>query len=87
MTKAEQQVELLRKFGVEASIWKWGESEEESRLDISNGYLGKGVSLTIEDGEIKLSLTGGWFNLARVQEHYQALQKGMAILAAMKEIE
>lgn len=82
MTITEQQVALLKKFGVEAFIRGWG----EPKLDIRNGYIGKGVSLTTEDNEFKLSLTGGWFNLAEIQEHYQALQKGMATLEALSDI-
>ncbi len=82
MDKIEQQVELLKKFGVEASKREWG----ETKIDIRNGYLGKGVSLTIEDKEFKLSLTGGWFNLIEIEEHYQALQKGIAILKALSDI-
>ena len=82
MTKIEQQVKALKVFKVKASIRQYG----EPKLIIDNGYIGTGVSVTLEDGEIKLSLTGGWFNLAEIREHYQALQKGMAILEALSDI-
>lgn len=82
MVKLEQQAELLRKFKVEASVREWG----EPKLDIKNGYLGTGVSVITEDEEVKLSLTGGWFNLAEIREHYHALQKGLAILEALSDI-
>ena len=82
MTKLEQQVELLKKFGIEISARAWG----EPKADIRNGYIGKGVTLIAENEEFKLSLTGGWFNLAEIEEHYQALQKGMAILEALSDI-
>lgn len=80
--KLSQQAELLKSFRVEASIREWG----EPKLDIRNGYIGKGVTLITEEGEFKLSLTGGWFNLAAIREHYQALQRGMAILEALSDI-
>ena len=82
MTKIEQQVKALKVFKVKASIRQYG----EDKLIIDNGYIGKGVSLVPENGEIKLSLTGGWFNLTEIREYYQALRKGITILVVLSEI-
>ena len=77
--KLKDQAELLKQFGVEVSVRDWGE------LDIRNGYIGKGVSVITEKGEVKLSLTGGWFNLAEIREHHQALTTGLQILEALSQ--
>jgi len=73
-------VEVLKIFGIDAkeNILGW--------LDITNPLIGRGISLSQEGGEIKLSLSGWWANLEEATEHLQALTKGVAILEALTDV-
>ena len=75
-----ERIEVLKAFGVEAEESRFG-----GFLDIANPLIGKGVSLTQENGNIKLSLTGCWIDLEDANEHLRALTKGISILEALEE--